>query len=103
MIPFAERRAVISPIGRSRSSCVRSCCHRHRRTERLHSGPEASVRDDFTRRAEFWRATGAKLQVVVRGDTVILYRKPKSVARALAGAARGMYPAHYLDEERMSW
>ena len=46
---------------------------------------------------------GAKLQVVVRGDTVILFRKPKSVARALAGAAHGMYPADYLDEERKSW
>ena len=46
---------------------------------------------------------GAKLEIVVRGDTVILYRKPKSFARALAGAARGMYPADYLDEERKSW
>jgi AbrB family looped-hinge helix DNA binding protein len=46
---------------------------------------------------------GAKLQVVVRGNTVILYRKPKSVARALAGAARGTYPVHYLEEERKSW
>lgn len=46
---------------------------------------------------------GAKLQVVVRGDTVILYRKPKSAARALAGLGRGLYPPHYLDEERKSW
>ena len=46
---------------------------------------------------------GAKLQVVVRGDTVILYRKPKHAARALAGMSRGLYPADYLDEERKSW
>jgi AbrB family looped-hinge helix DNA binding protein len=46
---------------------------------------------------------GAKLQVVVRGDTVIMFRRPKSVARALAGAGRGLYPAAYLDEERESW
>jgi AbrB family looped-hinge helix DNA binding protein len=46
---------------------------------------------------------GAKLQVVVRGDTVILFRKPKSAARALAGLGHGVYPPHYLDEERKSW
>lgn len=46
---------------------------------------------------------GAKLQVVVRGNTVILFRKPKGAARALAGLGRGLYPPHYLDEERNSW
>jgi AbrB family looped-hinge helix DNA binding protein len=46
---------------------------------------------------------GAKLQVVVRGDTVLLFRKPKSATRALAGLGRGMYPPRYLDEERRSW
>lgn len=46
---------------------------------------------------------GVKLQVVVRGDTVILFRKPKSAARALAGVGRGLYPPHYLDEERKTW
>lgn len=40
---------------------------------------------------------GVKLQVVVRGDTVILFRKPRSAARALAGVGRGLYPPHYLD------
>jgi hypothetical protein len=34
---------------------------------------------------------------------VILYRRPKSAARALAGAARGTYPADYLNAERKSW
>ena len=46
---------------------------------------------------------GAKLQVVVRGNTVIMYRKPKSAARALAGIGRGLYPRDYLDDERKSW
>jgi len=46
---------------------------------------------------------GAKLQVVVRGDTVILFRKPTSAARALAGVGRGLYPSDYLDEERKTW
>lgn len=46
---------------------------------------------------------GARLQVVVRGDTVILYRKPKSAARALAGVGRGLYPPDYLHRERKSW
>ena len=46
---------------------------------------------------------GAKLQVVVRGDTMILFRKPKSAARALAGIGRGLYPPGYLDDERKSW
>ena len=46
---------------------------------------------------------GAKLQVVVRGNTVILYRKPRSAARALTGIGRGLYPPDYLDDERESW
>ena len=46
---------------------------------------------------------GVKLQVVVRGDTVILFRKPKSAARALAGVGRGLYPPQYLDQERKTW
>ncbi len=45
---------------------------------------------------------GAKLQVVVRGDTVILMRKPARASRALMGAGRA-YPARYLDKERGSW
>ena len=46
---------------------------------------------------------GLKLQVVVRGDTVILIRKPTRAARALAGAARATYPTGYLAKERGSW
>ncbi len=48
-------------------------------------------------------APGAKLQVVVRGRTVILMRKPKNAAKALAGAARRKYPNGYLDRERATW
>jgi AbrB family looped-hinge helix DNA binding protein len=46
---------------------------------------------------------GTKLRVVVRGDTVILMRTPKSYAEKLAGIAKGLYPTDYLDEERESW
>lgn len=46
---------------------------------------------------------GVKLQVVVRNDTVILLRKPRSAARALAGIARTPYPTAYLEQERRSW
>jgi AbrB family looped-hinge helix DNA binding protein len=48
-------------------------------------------------------SAGTRLQVVVRGDTVIIMRKPKSYAERLAGIAKGLYPADYLDEERDSW
>jgi AbrB family looped-hinge helix DNA binding protein len=46
---------------------------------------------------------GTKLRVVVRGDTIIMMRTPKSYAEKLAGIAKGLYPADYLDEERESW
>ena len=46
---------------------------------------------------------GTKLEAVVRGDMLIIFRKPKSKAKALLGLARGQYPEGYLDEERNSW
>ena len=46
---------------------------------------------------------GDRLLVVARGDTVILLRKPKQYAKAIAGMARGLYPPDYLDRERNSW
>lgn len=46
---------------------------------------------------------GAKLQVVVRGDTVILPRKPRSYSKAIRGLAKGHYPDGYLNKERKSW
>ena len=47
--------------------------------------------------------TGAKLLVVVRGDTVILRRKPKSYSEALEGTGRGLYAPGHLSKERASW
>ena len=46
---------------------------------------------------------GTRLQIVVRGDTAIIMRKPKSYAARLAGIARGLYPSDYVDQERESW
>ena len=46
---------------------------------------------------------GARLQVVVRGRTVILMTKPKSATKALAGVARRNYPSGYLNRERATW
>ena len=46
---------------------------------------------------------GNKVLVVVRGDTVIMLRKPKSHHTALRGVARGTYPSDYLEKERKSW
>ena len=46
---------------------------------------------------------GAKLLVVVRGDSVILRRKPKSYAEAIEGLAGTPYPSDYLEQERKSW
>ena len=46
---------------------------------------------------------GDKLQVVVRGDSVILLQSPKSYRKAIRGLAQGRYPGGYLKEERKSW
>jgi len=46
---------------------------------------------------------GDKLLVVVRGDTVILLRKPKKHSEAIAEIAKGLYPPDYLKNERESW
>ena len=46
---------------------------------------------------------GNKLLVIVRGDRVILLRKPKNYSEAIAGMARGVYPPDYLQSERKSW
>ena len=46
---------------------------------------------------------GDKLLVVVRGDTVILLRKPKNYSRAISETAKELYPPHYLKRERESW
>lgn len=46
---------------------------------------------------------GDRLLVVVRGQTVILMRKPKSYSRAITGLAGDSYPAEYLEGERANW
>ena len=46
---------------------------------------------------------GAKLLVVVRGETVILRRKPKSYAKTIEGMDTKVYPSGYLAKERNSW
>jgi AbrB family looped-hinge helix DNA binding protein len=46
---------------------------------------------------------GTKLDVVVRGDTIIILKTPKSYAQALRGIARLSYPPDYLDKERNDW
>jgi len=46
---------------------------------------------------------GDKLLVVVRGETVILLRRPKQHSQAIAGMGRGLYPADYLTGEREAW
>jgi AbrB family looped-hinge helix DNA binding protein len=46
---------------------------------------------------------GDRLLVVVRGDTVILLRKPKKYSKAISGIARGLYLSDYLERERESW
>jgi AbrB family looped-hinge helix DNA binding protein len=44
-----------------------------------------------------------KLLIVVRGDMMIVMRKPDTHAQALRGAGKSAYPAGYLAEERDSW
>ena len=46
---------------------------------------------------------GDKIQVVVRGDRVILLKKPTSHTDAIYGLGRGVYPADYLRKERDDW
>jgi AbrB family looped-hinge helix DNA binding protein len=46
---------------------------------------------------------GDSLLVVLRGDTVILLRKPKKYSQAISGIARDVYPPDYLERERESW
>ena len=46
---------------------------------------------------------GNKILAVVRGDKVLLLRKPKSYHAAIRGLARGKSPEDYLQKERQSW
>jgi AbrB family looped-hinge helix DNA binding protein len=46
---------------------------------------------------------GDKLLAVPRRDIVILMRRPKNYADALAGIGKGFYSQEYLAQERESW
>ncbi len=46
---------------------------------------------------------GDKLLVLLKGNTMILRKKPKSFAAALKGIGRELYAADYLKKERDSW
>jgi len=46
---------------------------------------------------------GDKIQIVVRGERVLLLQRPKSHAAAIRGLSKGVYPAGYLEKERNSW
>ena len=46
---------------------------------------------------------GDKLQVVVRGERVIVLEKPKSHHAAIRGLGRGVYSRTHLKKERQSW
>jgi AbrB family looped-hinge helix DNA binding protein len=47
--------------------------------------------------------SGDKLVVVVRGDRVIAFEKPKSYSAAIRGLAKGLYSKTHLKDERDSW
>jgi AbrB family looped-hinge helix DNA binding protein len=46
---------------------------------------------------------GDKLEIVVRGNMIMMFPKPKSWEAAIRGIARGVYPKGYLEKERQSW
>jgi AbrB family looped-hinge helix DNA binding protein len=46
---------------------------------------------------------GDKLLMVVRGDVLLMTRKPRSFAKRIEGVARDLYPPDYLEQERKSW
>lgn len=46
---------------------------------------------------------GDKLEIVVKGNMIIMFPKPKSWEAAIRGIARGVYPEGYLEKERRSW
>ncbi|MDD5558926.1 AbrB/MazE/SpoVT family DNA-binding domain-containing protein [Candidatus Methylomirabilis sp.] len=46
---------------------------------------------------------GDELVVVVKGGITLLWPKPKSYAKALAGKGRGLYASEYLAKERRAW
>jgi AbrB family looped-hinge helix DNA binding protein len=47
--------------------------------------------------------SGDKLVVVVRGNQLLVFPRPKSYKNALRGLGKGLYPEGYLEKERQSW
>jgi AbrB family looped-hinge helix DNA binding protein len=46
---------------------------------------------------------GDRLLVVPRGNTVILFRKPRRYSKAIAGIGKQLYGSDYLATERETW
>jgi len=46
---------------------------------------------------------GDQLLVVVRGERVIVFEKPKSHRAAIRGLGAGVYPSSHVAKERKSW
>lgn len=46
---------------------------------------------------------GDKLVVVLKGNMIMMFPKPKSWEAAIHGIARGLYPGDYIEKERQSW
>jgi AbrB family looped-hinge helix DNA binding protein len=47
--------------------------------------------------------SGDELLFVVRGEHIIVMKRPKSYAAALRGLGKNPYPPDYLEKERQSW
>ena len=47
--------------------------------------------------------SGDELVVVVRGEHIIMMKRPKSYAAALHGLGKNLFPPDYLEKERQSW
>jgi AbrB family looped-hinge helix DNA binding protein len=46
---------------------------------------------------------GDKLVIVLKGNMIMMFPKPKSWEAAIRGIARGLYPEDYIEKERQSW
>ncbi len=46
---------------------------------------------------------GDKVLIVVRGEQLLLLKKPKFHHAAICGIGHGVYPKDYLRKERESW
>lgn len=46
---------------------------------------------------------GDRILMAVRGDTVILLRRPEKYTQAIRGMGEGVYPSDYIEKERENW